>query len=326
MSEARWGCAVAPELVKIAGGASVGQEAAFAQRHGDARDGNDGEKGHLEAGLKESAGRPDEDSERGCAEGVEGVALAGEKAREEEDGGHQEGALHGDAEAGDERIGVGEGEGEKGCEPVAQAEAAGNPEDEACKQGDVHPGDDEEVEGAGALEAKAELVGEAGAVAEEHCVEHSGVVGGEAEARRKAAVRGGEGVGEEAGGGPALRGEDAAMQGCGCSTGQDVCQEMELGGGDIGGGGNSLVEEIVCELPCAGVAVAFGRAQAEGCFDEVTAVELGLVLRLWRVVSKECGADAASDGNHAGGVWRDVFDGGEVEVEGRVMGVPDCSH
>ena len=80
--EARGNRRVAPEMVKIAGGASVGQEAALAQRHGDARDGHDGEKGHLEAGLKESAGRPDEDSERGCAEGVESVALAGEKARE----------------------------------------------------------------------------------------------------------------------------------------------------------------------------------------------------------------------------------------------------
>ncbi len=182
--------------MKIAGGASVGQEAAFAQRHGDARDGNDGEKGHLEAGLKESAGRPDEDSERGCAKGVEGVALAGEQPRQQEDGGHQEGTLHGDAEAGEERIGVGEGEGEEGCKPVAQAQPAGDPEDEACEQGDVHPGDDEEVKGAGALEADTQLLSEAGAVAEEHCVEHSGVVGSETEARRKAAVRGGARVGE----------------------------------------------------------------------------------------------------------------------------------
>ena len=201
-------------MAKIAGGAGVGEEAALAERHGDARDGDDGEEGHLEAGLKESTRRPDEDGERGGAEGVEGVALAGEKAREEEDGGHQEGALHGDAEAGEQRVGVGEGEGEEGCEPVAQAQPAGDPEDQAGEQGDVHSGDDEEVEGAGALEAEAQLMGEAGAVAEEHCVEHSGVVGGEAEARRKAAVRGGEGVGEEAGGGPALRGEDAALQDC----------------------------------------------------------------------------------------------------------------
>ena len=51
---------------------------------------------------------------------------------------------------------------------------------------------------------------------------------------------------------------------------------MELCGGNAGGGGDSLVEEIVCELPCAGIAVALGRAQAQGGFDEVAAVELGL--------------------------------------------------
>ena len=45
----------------------------------------------------------------------------------------------------------------------------------------MHSGDDEEVERAGALEAEAKGVGEAVAVAEEHGVEHAGVVGGEAE-------------------------------------------------------------------------------------------------------------------------------------------------
>ncbi len=89
---------------------------------------------------------------------------------------------------------------------------------------------------------------------------------------------------------------------------------MELGGGYIGGGGNSLIEEIVCELPCAGVAVALGRAQAQGGFDEFAAVELGL--GLGGAVGEECGADAAGDGDHAGGIWRDIFDGGEREVEG----------
>ena len=95
---------------------------------------------------------------------------------------------------------------------------------------------------------------------------------------------------------------------------------MELRRGDVGGGGDSLVEEIVGELPCAGIAVALGRAQAEGGFDEVAAVELGLGLQLGlglgRAIGKKCGADAPGDGNHAGGGWRDIFDGGEGEVEG----------
>jgi hypothetical protein len=101
---------------------------------------------------------------------------------------------------------------------------------------------------------------------------------------------------------------------------------LELCRGEAGGGGDSLVEEIVGELPCAGVAVALGRTQAKGCFDEFATVELGLGLGLglgprldlglWGVVGEECGADATGDGDHAGGIWRDIFDGGEVEVEG----------
>ena len=47
---------------------------------------------------------------------------------------------------------------------------------------------------------------------------------------------------------------------------------MELRHGEVGSGGNSLVEEIVGELPCAGIAVALGRTEAEGGFDEVAAV------------------------------------------------------
>jgi len=39
-------------------------------------------------------------------------------------------------------------------------------------------------------------------------------------------------------------------------------------------------------------------------------------LGLRGAVGEECCADAASYGDHAGSVWRDVFDGGEREVEG----------
>jgi hypothetical protein len=94
---------------------------------------------------------------------------------------------------------------------------------------------------------------------------------------------------------------------------------VELGGGNIGGGGDSLVEKIIGELPRTGVAVALGRAETEGDFDKVSAMEMGLSLRLrWKlslgfggVVGEECSADAASDGNQTGGVRCDVFDGGE---------------
>jgi hypothetical protein len=97
----------------------------------------------------------------------------------------------------------------------AEAQAAGEPEDASGEQGDVHSGDDEEVEGAGAFEAETEGAGQAGAIAEEHGVEHAGVVGGEAEEGGQATVGGGAAVSEQAGGGRGLRGEDAALQGCG---------------------------------------------------------------------------------------------------------------
>ena len=52
----------------------------------------------------------------------------------------------------------------------------------------MHSGDDEEVEGAGALEAEAESVREARAVAEEHGVKHARVVRRDSEQRGQAAV------------------------------------------------------------------------------------------------------------------------------------------
>ncbi len=48
--------AVVPDGVEVAGGVGVGEEGPLAQRDGDAGDGDDGEEGHLEAGLEE-AGR-----------------------------------------------------------------------------------------------------------------------------------------------------------------------------------------------------------------------------------------------------------------------------
>ncbi len=154
LCEARRQGGIAPAVVKAARGVGVGQEAALAQRYRDAGDGDDGEEGHLEAGLEESARRPDEDDERGGAEGVERIALAREQAGDEEDGGHQQRALHGDAEAGEQRVGEGQGEREQRREAFAEMQAAGEPEEQAGEQRDVHSGDDEEVEGAGALEAE----------------------------------------------------------------------------------------------------------------------------------------------------------------------------
>ncbi len=137
---------------------------------------------------------------------------------------------------------------------------------------------------------------------------------------RKAAVRRGVGVGEEAGGGPGLRGEDAALQvGGDAAEGgllRWICDGMQLRGGNAGGCGDALVEQIVGELPCAGIAVALGDAQAQGGFDEVAAAEVEQGAGLGLVGCEHRDADAAGDGNHTRSVGCDVFDCGEVEVDG----------
>ena len=80
---------------------------ALGEWDGDAGDGENDEHGHLEAGVEEAGRAEDEHGEEGGAEGVERVAIAGEQAREQEDGGHGEGALGGLAEAGEGGVGGG---------------------------------------------------------------------------------------------------------------------------------------------------------------------------------------------------------------------------
>jgi hypothetical protein len=89
--------------------------------------------------------------------------------------------LGGDAEAGEQSVACGGGEGEEDGEAFGKAQAAEEPEQARSEERDVQACDDEEMEGAGALEAFAEGVGEVGAVAEEGGVEERGVVGGELE-------------------------------------------------------------------------------------------------------------------------------------------------
>jgi hypothetical protein len=77
-------------------------------------------------------------------------------------------------------------------------------------------------------------------------------------------------------------------------------------------------EQVIGELPRAGVVVALGDAEPHRGFDQVAAAELRLrlVLELRGGGGEERRAYAAGDGDHAGGVGCDVFDGGEFEVDG----------
>jgi len=318
--------AVVPEGVEIAGGVRVGQEGPLAEREGDAGDGDDRKKGHLEAGLEEARGREQQDAEQGGAEGVEDAAGAGEQASSKEDGGHQERALDGGSEAGEERIGGREGDGEEGRGDGVQTQAAGEPEEGAGEKRDVHPGDDEEVEGAGALEAETKGVGEAVAVAEEHGVEHAGVVGGEAEEAGKAAVGGREDEGGEAARGPALGAIEGAAE---VALAAWIGSDGETRGADAGLGADALGGEVVGVLPGAGIAVALGRAQARGDLDEVAAVESGQgAIACIVEVIEDRQTNAAGRREQTRAVGRDLLDCGEVEVEGEDGGsfglLPRC--
>ena len=86
---------------------------------------------------------------------------------------------------------------------------------------------------------------------------------------------------------------------------------------NVGGGGDALVEQVVGVLPCAGVAVALGRAQAKGELRRGRRNGAGAAIGGALRSAQNGGADAAGDGDHARGVGGDVFDGGECEVDGQ---------
>ena len=304
------------EDVEVAEGAEVGADEALAERDGEAGDGDDDEEGHLEAGFEERARVEDEDGEGGGAEGVERGDLAVEPAGDEVDGRHDEGALGGDAEAGELGVGEGDEDGEEDGGAFAEAEAAEEPEEAAGEQSDVQAGDDEEVEGSGALEGVAQGVGEVGAVAEEHGVEHGGVFGGEAERGGEMAV----GARSRRRTGRRLEAQACAAKMRQRRVGVSGAEDLHAGGVGAAGGADAVAEEVVGVGPGAGIAVDVGGAEAEGDVDEVAAVEREL-----RAAEGE--ADAAGGGLHDGEVGGEVFDGLDVDVDGlrvggSVVGVP----
>ncbi len=180
LSDARRERGVNGEQPEVAGGAEVGTEGSFGNGNCDARDGEDGEQRHLKAGVEERRRIDGEHDERGESDGVEGVAFAPEHAATEIEGDHPKRALHGLAEACEVRVGKGQSNGGGGGRSARKVQVAGDPEDEAGEDGEVHAGDDKQVEGAGAFEAHAESMTEESTVAGKHCSEHRGVVVGEA--------------------------------------------------------------------------------------------------------------------------------------------------
>jgi len=288
---------VGADYVEVAKGAEARGDEALAEGDGEGGDGEDDHECHLEAGLEEGARIEDEDGECGRAESVERGDLAIEPAGDEVDGGHDEGALGGDAEAGELGVREGGGDGEEDCEALREAEAAEEPEEASGEQRDVKAGDDEEVEGSGALEGFAEGAGEVGAVAEEHGVEHGGVFWREADGGGEMADGRGGGEGLEAVGGPGLCGEDAAAEGGACVAFglRRGAEDLYARGFGAAGGADAVFEEVVGVGPGAGIAVDVGGAEAERDVDKIAAVE-----GEGRTVDGE--ADATGGGLHDGEV------------------------
>jgi len=59
---------VDPDEMDVTGRTGVGKKAMFAERNGDADDGDHSQQRHLKAGLEEAAGRERKDAEDGSAD------------------------------------------------------------------------------------------------------------------------------------------------------------------------------------------------------------------------------------------------------------------
>jgi hypothetical protein len=181
LREARLECGVHANRVYETRGGEERGGGALHDGDGDAGDGDDGEERHLEAGVEERVRIEREQAERSEAETVETAAVTIEKAANEIERHHGEGPLHRLAEAGEERIGEGESKRDGGERQAVDAQPAADGEDERREDAEMQAGDDEQVEGTGALEGRAQRAAEIGAVAGDHGGEHSGVVAAEGE-------------------------------------------------------------------------------------------------------------------------------------------------
>ncbi len=146
------------EQVELFERAPVRPQPALAERDSEACDGEDDQERHLEAGLKERARREDQHRQRRRAQRVEGVGVAVQPARQQIDRDHDERALRRQAKASEQRVAGRDGDGQQDGSALRQPNAAQQPEECGCDQRDMQTGDDEEMEGPGALEALAQGV------------------------------------------------------------------------------------------------------------------------------------------------------------------------
>ena len=154
---------------------AVELRSALYERQADRGDDEHAEKCHLEAGGEELARIEYEQSESGCAERVDHGAVAVKQARAQVDGAHQRGSPHGRAHFGEEGVGDAEENRQQGRGNVGEAQAAKRPENDEGQDGYVHPGDYEDVIGAGALEIDSGVAIDEGLFADDHGVNQRGL-------------------------------------------------------------------------------------------------------------------------------------------------------
>ena len=251
--------------------AKVWAEGLLSDRNSNTGNGEYREQRHLEPGVQECRGVDGQHHEGGKSDGVEPMAFSPQHAAAKVKRDHPESALNRLAEAGEERIDERKANGRAGCRVARQAEAAGDPKCQTGKDGEVHPGNDEKVERAGALEADAQAMTEEAAVAGKHGGEHGGVVVREAEGPRNPRRNRLAGEADEALAGRLLDGMQAAgEQSAGfCHSDGYI---VSVGAAE---GRNSLLTKPGGRVPYPGVEKALLGVHRDGAMKSPTTGEIG---------------------------------------------------
>jgi hypothetical protein len=86
--------------IELIEGLAVDGSAAFQNGSGNSGDGEHGEKGHLEAGIKQSFGIGHKGEQCRCPDGIQWIAFAVEQPRKHVDSAHERSPLHRRAQIG----------------------------------------------------------------------------------------------------------------------------------------------------------------------------------------------------------------------------------
>ena len=169
---------VVGDRVKGAESAKVRLRRVLENGNTDGGDDQDGKECELETWIEEGARVDEEESESGDADGVEHAALAIKKARGEVEGEHEGGAPDGGSGVGEKGVSDGyEHRDDADCR-FAERGATEEPEDYDYEDAEVHPRNDQDVIGAGALEVNASVAVDEGIFADDHGVDERGVARG----------------------------------------------------------------------------------------------------------------------------------------------------